>query len=185
MRIVGGEKRSRLLTAPEGTETRPTADKVREALFNILQSRVYDAHVLDLYAGSGALALEALSRGAADAVLCDQDRKAAAAIRKNIAALAYGDRTCFLQMPDAAALSAVKREGRRFDLIFLDPPYRMDTAPVCERLLDDGLLAPDARIVIEHRKETPPALSERFEVISVHHYGITGLTVCRAVREEG
>ena len=84
MRIIGGQWRGRRLFAPEGMETRPTSDKVREALFNIIRGDVWGAHVLDLFAGSGALALEALSRGAEFAVLTDASRKASAAIKRNI-----------------------------------------------------------------------------------------------------
>ena len=85
MRIIAGEARGRRLFAPEGDETRPTADRVREALFNIIRAEVEGAVVLDLFAGSGALALEAISRGAARAVLCDRSPKAVAVIRRNIA----------------------------------------------------------------------------------------------------
>lgn len=181
MRIVAGEKRSRVLCAPEGNDTRPTADKVREALFSVLGGYFDGEKVLDLYAGSGALALEALSRGAGFAVLCDLDRKAAGAIRKNIEALDYADQTRFLNMTDQSALSVLEGEKACFDLVFLDPPYKMDTTEVCKRLVKGGLVHAGSRIIIEHRKETPPRLDDRFRILKEKTYGITGLIVCTPV----
>ena len=183
MRIIAGEKRSRVLTAPDGMDTRPTADKVREALFNILSSKVWDADVLDLYAGSGALSLEALSRGAKSAVLVDKDRKALNAIRKNIEALGYAGKTRVLPVPDTAALAQLSRENAKFDLIFLDPPYIMNTADVCGILLREGLLAKDGMIVIEHRKDTPPVPPPGFEITDTRHYGIAGLMFLKQKNE--
>lgn len=185
MRIIAGEKRSRILTAPEGMDTRPTADKVREALFSILSSRVWDARVLDLYAGSGALSLEALSRGAASAVLVDKDRKAQQAIRRNIEALEYGKQARVLPVPDTVALAQLEREGERFDLIFLDPPYKMDTAAVCDEILQKGLLADDGIIIIEHRKDTPPVPGAGFEITDTRHYGIAGLMFLKKKTDGG
>lgn len=176
MRIIAGEKRSRILTAPVGQETRPTADKVKEALFSILGNRVYDAEVLDLYSGSGALALEALSRGARSAVMVDRDRKAGEAIRKNIRSLAYEEKAVFLPVRDMEAIRRLKKEKRSFDLVFLDPPYRMDTAPVCVLLLEAGLLKENCCIVSEHLKETRPDPGEGFVITDERHYGITGIT---------
>lgn len=125
MRIIAGEKRSRKLVAPEGMDTRPTADRAKEALFSILMSRLPGARVLDLYAGSGALALEALSRGAGSAVLADLSPKACKVIEQNIATLDYQQRARLLRCADMAAITQLRREGAAFDLIFLDPPYRM------------------------------------------------------------
>ena len=98
MRIIAGEARSRTLKAPEGRDTRPTLDRVRENVFNILQGRVRDARVLDLFAGSGALSLEAVSRGASLAVMVDHDRAAIAVEKANVEALRFGDRTSILPM---------------------------------------------------------------------------------------
>ncbi len=154
MRIIGGTFRSRTLNAPKGQTTRPTLDQTREAVFNILQMRVADALFLDLYAGSGAVALEALSRGAAGAVLCDQSRAACACIRENIARLGCEDRTRLLEMPDQRAIALLAKEGARFDLIYLDPPYAMDLEPVLASLREAGLLASGGLIVAEHAANT-------------------------------
>lgn len=150
MRIIAGAYRSRPLNAPKGMTTRPTLDQTREALFNILQGRVAEARFLDLYAGSGAVALEAVSRGAACAVLCDQSRAACACIRENIRRLDCADRTRLLEMPDQRAIALLNREQAQFDLIYLDPPYAMDLAPVLSALRDAGLAAPGALVIAEH-----------------------------------
>ena len=176
MRIIAGDMRSRKLKAPEGMDTRPTADRVKEALFSIIQSRVYGARVLDLYAGSGALALEALSRGAESAVLADCSPKACQVIQENIDALNCQSRARLLRMKDAAALAAQQAKGDSFDLIFLDPPYRMDTAPICRAILEGNLLRPDGLIVIEHGRETPPQIEPPLTLTDHREYGAAGLS---------
>lgn len=182
MRIIAGEKRSRKLLAPEGNDTRPTADRVKEALFSILLSRLPGARVLDLYAGSGALSLEALSRGASSAVLADQSQKACRIIQQNIDALDYGKQARLLKMSDSAALNLLEKEKTEFDLIFLDPPYRMDMSGVCERLCESGLMAEEGIIVVEHGKETPPHPGKKVILFDHREYGITGLSFF--IREE-
>ncbi len=184
MRIIAGEMRSRKLKAPEGMDTRPTADRVKEALFSILQGRVYGARVLDLYAGSGALALEAVSRGAESAVLADCASKACQAIQENIDALGCREKAKLLRMKDIAALAALREQKDSFDLIFLDPPYRMDTAPVCRAILAAGLLRPGGMIVIEHGRETPPRIDEPLTLRDRREYGAAGLSFYE-ITEEG
>ncbi len=183
MRIIAGEKRSRKIEAPQGQDTRPTADRVKEALFSMLQSRLYGARVLDLYAGSGALSLEALSRGAEYAVLVDVSFKAGKVIRQNIESLSYQEKTKFLNMEDMRAISHLEAEGERFDLIFLDPPYRMDTKSTCERLAE-RLLSDDGMIVCEHDKKTPPETPEKMALYDRREYGITGLSFFVKAEEE-
>lgn len=160
MRIIAGEARGRTLQAPKGMDTRPTQDYIRESLFNILRLQVEQAQVLDLFAGSGALALEAISRGAAHAVLVDMAPSAIACIQKNVETLRYQEQTTVLRADWRMALERLATSEQRFSLVFLDPPYRMtDTNTVCERLAACGLLLPGALVVIEHRRgvEAPPA----------------------------
>ena len=184
MRIIAGAMRSRKLKAPEGMDTRPTLDRVKESLFSILQHQVPSARVLDLYAGSGALALEAISRGAESAVLVDCAPRACRAIRENIESLDCGGRAALIQMKDTAALNLLAREQRQFDLVFLDPPYRMDAAPVCALIAGLGLLSRDGMIVVEHSRETAPDV--RPPLIRTDHrdYGIVGLSFYRLAGED-
>ena len=157
MRIVGGEARGRPLRAVPGSGTRPTADRVRQSLFDALGQRMDGLAVLDLYAGTGALALEAISRGAARALLVESDARACAAIFHNIAALKYEDRCRVLRGDLPQALQQVR--GERFDLVFSDPPYALRAAqPTLEALAENGVLAPGARVVLEmDRREPSPA----------------------------
>ena len=123
MRIIGGTARGRRLKAPKGSAIRPTADRVREALFNILPRDLSGQRVLDLFAGSGSLSLEALSRGAASALLVDDSAEAAGLIRRNLETLGFADRARIWSQPVGKALSRLTAEGAAYDAIFLDPPY--------------------------------------------------------------
>ena len=149
MRIITGSARGTRLKSPLGDRTRPTADRTREALFSMLGSRVIDACVLDLFAGTGALALEALSRGAASAVLVDcmtQTIIMENAVRTKLAAQA--EIRCSDVYATAAALS---HEGQRFDLIFADPPYALPRLPeLPEAILGRDLLRPGGLFILEH-----------------------------------
>ena len=184
MRIIAGEMRSRTILAPKGSDTRPTLDRTRESLFNILAAECPEARVLDLYAGSGALALEALSRGAASAVLCDCSREAARVIRQNIASLRLEDRARFLQMQDLQAVQLLGREGSQFDLIFLDPPYRLSTDPACQALRNAGVMTEDALVVIEHAAAVSPMPGEGFTLTDQRKYRDTMISFYRYRRAE-
>jgi 16S rRNA (guanine966-N2)-methyltransferase len=153
VRIVAGEYGGRRLAAPRGGRTRPTADRVREALFSML-GPVADARVLDLFAGSGALGLEALSRGAAEATFVDRSAAAVRAVRTNLEALGAGAE---VRRSDARAfLRKARAAGRQYDLVFLDPPYQRAGA-VAEALAGDlaAVLAPGARVVAESDRRSP------------------------------
>ena len=179
MRIVAGAWRGRSLSAPSGTETRPTADRVRQALFDILmhapwagQSRVEGARVLDAFAGTGALGLEALSRGAAHATLVEQDRAALACARANLAALGLTERASVLQT-DATRLP---RATHPASFAYLDPPYRSGlAAPALHGLADGGWLAPDALVVVELAAREDFAAPDRFTVRDERRYGAARL----------
>lgn len=155
MRIIAGEWRGRKLVAPDGAATRPTADRVRETLFSMLASRIgsfADLRVADLYAGSGALGLEALSRGAAFACFVDQDPKAAAAIRANVQSLGAGERAAVLARPADKLPS-----GTPFDLIFADPPYRPGSgSDALREILASGWAAPGAWLAVETERGDAP-----------------------------
>lgn len=165
MHIIAGQRRGAQLFAPKGMDTRPTQAKVKESLFNIIQAYVPDAHVLDLFAGSGNLALEALSRGAKSAVMVDMDREATACIRRNVEKLRFDDCTHLYKCDWRQAVAQMKAANEPpFDLVFLDPPYRMtDLNEMCAALADFGLLAQDCMLVLEHRTGEFGCPDERFE----------------------
>lgn len=180
MRIIGGQWRGRRLFAPDGMDTRPTADRVREALFNIIRNDVWDARIFDAFAGSGSLSLEALSRGAAFAVLTDASRKAAAVIKRNIELCGAQEQTRLMITEWQAALPALR--GQKFSLVFLDPPYRLVAAyaEVTARLLKEDMLTEDALIVMEHSSDVVlPELPEEVEVYDVRRYGTVCLSLVR------
>ena len=158
MRIVAGEFRSRRLVAPAGVDTRPTSDRAREALFAMLAD-IEGARVLDCFAGSGALGLEALSRGAATCTFVERDRGAVAALRANVESLGVADR-CTVRATDVRrSLRADAAAGRQYDLFLIDPPYRMlmDVLPALDRLLGD--LAPaGARLALESAAGEEPVV---------------------------
>ena len=170
MRIIAGSMRSRTIVAPKGNDTRPTLDRTRESLFSILAGNCIDARVLDLYAGSGALALESISRGAESAVVCDCSREAAKAIRQNIETLKLQEEVRFLFMQDLQAVALLGKEKAQFDLVFLDPPYRISTDPACKAMAEAGILMDGALVVIEHDVRMSPAPEKCFELIDKRQY---------------
>ena len=180
MRIIAGSARGTPLLAPRGMDTRPTQDKVKESLFNMLQGAWEGGAALDLFAGSGALGLEAVSRGAELAVLVDQSKEAAQCIRRNIEKLRFQDRAELLNCDWKQAVSKLAREGRRFELVFLDPPYLMDDlGPLCGELAAAGLLAPEAIIVWERRTGTEKTLPSAFALFKQRAYGDTEMLLYR------
>ena len=155
MRIVGGSHGGRVLRAPAGAATRPTSEKVRQAIFNILPD-AEGAHVLDVFAGSGALGIEALSRGAAHATFFETAKPALAAVRANLHELDLEARATVVA-GDAVALAARHAPPAPYRLVFIDPPYRSDLAVRAGQALSPEKLADDAVIVIEHdRRNAPP-----------------------------
>lgn len=158
MRIVGGTLSGRVLRAPPGAATRPTSEKVREAVFNILGrllGPLEGAHVLDLFAGSGALGIEALSRGAAHVTFVDAGKPALAAVRANLRELDL-DARAQVVAGDAVALAARLQPAAPWRLVFIDPPYRSDLAARAVLALPPRNLAPGAVIVIEHDRHNQP-----------------------------
>ncbi len=173
LRIIGGRHRGRRLRFPSGVDIRPTPDRVRETLFNWLQPRIVGARVLDLFAGSGALGLEALSRGAAHVTFVEKDRRAAAAIealvhewQETTASVVCSDATTWL----------VDLKTATFDVVFLDPPYDAGLlAETASALTRRALLAPDARIYVETRAREPlPALPDTWQSIRDGRAGEVG-----------
>ena len=182
MRIIAGSARGRRIEAPEGRNTRPTLDRVRENLFNILQTSIRGARVLDLFAGSGALGFEALSRGAEKAVLCDTDRGANRAEKRNAEALGFSGETEILLCDWKKAVQTLAERAETFDLIFLDPPYRMtDLREVSEAL--KPLLAEDGLVTVEHEAKQEVRFGPGFEKTDERRWGFCGISFFRKAEE--
>jgi 16S rRNA (guanine(966)-N(2))-methyltransferase RsmD len=165
MRIGSGEMRGRRLHAPRGERTRPTSGRLKKSLFDVLAGRLPGAKVLDLYAGSGALAFEALSRGAAQAVVVERNRRACDAIRRNASELRISERVEILAMEVSSGLSKLRHRGDRFDIIFADPPYRSsESEDLLVELGNAPLLAEAGLLVLEHHHKRE--LRERYGSLS-------------------
>ena len=176
MRIIAGEARGRRIDAPEGRNTRPTLDRIRENMFNILQNEIPGSHVLDLFAGSGALSFESLSRGASDAVLVDSDRKANAVQKQNAETLRYSDRVRLFHCDWSRAVQHLAEEARIFDIVFLDPPYVMtDLQNVFTALIP--LIGNDTLIVLEHEAGKEILVPECFTIRKERSWGYCAMTV--------
>ncbi|TYT76157.1 16S rRNA (guanine(966)-N(2))-methyltransferase RsmD [Desulfobotulus mexicanus] len=175
MRIIAGSLKRRSIKAPSGTDTRPTSDRLRESLFSILGSdRVQGARVLDLFAGTGALGMEALSRGALSAVFVEQHPQALKVLYYNIENLGLEDRSRIIKWNIRKDLRCLRNEAP-FDLIFMDPPYgRGLTAITLEHLKKSGLLTSASCIICEHTAEDPlPPEKEGFIREDLRVYGKT------------
>lgn len=176
MRIVGGEHGGRRILAPRGRGVRPTLDRVREAIFDVLRDRVRGARVLDLFAGSGALGLEALSRGAAHATFCDAADRPAQAVRDNARRLGFPPSAArVLLMPAHQAIRRLAREGEPFDVAFVDPPY--ESRLYDETLLAlalEGIMVPGGVVVVEHgRRQEVGAVYGDLHAVRRRRYGET------------
>lgn len=178
MRVIAGRLGGRRLRAPKGQSTRPSSDRVREALFSMLED-LEGVRALDLFAGTGALGIEALSRGGRCAVFVEQERLALAALKANLAALGLCPPTAEVRARDAfAMLEAAAQDGEAYDLVFLDPPYAQTSAwlPRLELVLP-SVMAKGARVVLERDRRTPLALGLHVE--RERRYGDTSITIHR------
>ena len=182
MRITGGSARGRKLTPPRSDLIRPTCDRVREALFNIIGNRIAGSRVLDLFAGTGAIGIEALSRGAASVLFVDHSLEAGRLIEANLRACIPRPRAAFLAlnlatMSHLQPLHAAMPAGERFDLVFMDPPYQKNLAQRVLAMVEQaGILAKDGLIVVEeHRRVMLPETVVSLALIDHRRYGETGL----------
>ncbi len=178
MRVIAGTAKGAKLNAPKGMQTRPTADRVKEGLFSAIQFEIEGGSVLDLFAGSGQLAIEALSRGAKNAVLVDQDAEAVRVIRENLAKTGFSDRSRVLRTDYRQYL---KSASDRFDLIFLDPPYaETDLENALKMISEIDILRENGIIICEKAKDG--SLSESFPGLKadrIYRYGTTEIRLFR------
>ena len=184
MRIVAGKYGSRRIEAPQGMDTRPTQDKIREAVFSSLGGFFDGGRVLDLYAGSGAIGFEALSRGMDEAVFADISSAAVAVIRRNAETLKE-ENVRILKMKALKAVKLLGQEENRFDLVYLDPPYRkQENETVLSALLAEGLLCPGAKVLVESLKEESfPESVGRLRRVREAVYGITKISYYKMPEE--
>ena len=182
MRIIAGVFKGRRLVSPRGATTRPTADQVRIALMDTLGPRLPDSRVLDLFAGAGSVGLEALSRGAAHATFVERDPRAVEALHQNIRTLGVESRAVLARGDVARQLGRLATDGRRFAIVFLDPPYTLDLGEqTLVALGASELVAPDGVVVAQHFTKRPPAAEYRaLRAFRTRRFGETTLTFFRA-----
>ncbi len=175
LRIIAGQLKGRRLRTVPGLRTRPTADRTREAIFNILGTAVHHVHLLDLFAGTGAFGLEALSRGAASAFFVEADREAIKVLRSNIHACGLARSSGVLRWNAARNLNCLRSREPKFQLIFMDPPYgRGLVMPALSHLHAADCVASGARLVIEHGADDPlPDLAPPYHLQDQRRYGKT------------
>jgi 16S rRNA (guanine(966)-N(2))-methyltransferase RsmD len=174
MRIITGSAKGRRLVAPDTLDTRPVTDRVREAVFSIIGAWVEDALALDLYAGSGAFGLEALSRGAESVIFVENGHRALEALRKNIAAVGLGGTVVTGSVNDFLI-----RSRGEFDLVFIDPPWSLESVALEQRLAElDSMLRPQGEVIMSRRHgDDLPAAPENWRVATDRSYGDTRIVV--------
>lgn len=178
MRIITGRARGTKLYSPKNDNIRPTSDKIKESIFNILQPITPDAVVLDLFAGSGGIGLEFASRGAKKVYFVDNNRDSIDLIRKNIAKCRFEDQSIVMNLDFEAALSFARRENIRFDYIFIDPPYAaFKNMQLMDRIFDDKLMSDGGVIILEIEKDENPEFKNIGISIKEKIYGRTKIII--------
>jgi 16S rRNA (guanine(966)-N(2))-methyltransferase RsmD len=178
MRIIGGNARGRRLKPAKGQAVRPTSARVKEALFDILPRDLCGAKILDLFAGTGNVSIEAISRGASEAILIDSSIQSGKVIRENLRRLRFADRTKVWIMPVSRALRLLARRGESFDIIFLDPPYERDWVGATLKVIAQGsLLRPTGVLIVEHSvREDVTSRRGTLALVDQRDYGDTRLS---------
>lgn len=184
MRVIGGTSRGRRLAGPRGLDVRPTADHVKEALFNILSDRMVGARFLDLFAGTGSVGIEALSRGARQATFVESSPTVGRLLRTNLQQCGFGHLADIRLMPVSRFLK--QRYEPAYDIIFLDPPYQaQESEKVLPSLGHDAIIRANGVVVVEHFHKSPPGdRIGHLALVKMYRYGDTCLSVYRPVQEE-
>ena len=169
MRIISGTARGTKLYTLDGINTRPTLDRVKEPLFNIINFDLEDAIVLDLFAGSGALGLEAISRGAKKAFFCEKNREAAVVVERNIEKTKFKDKAILIKTDFENAITQIKNQKVKIDVVFIDPPYKTDfVKKSIDALLCSGILNEDFIIIVE--TDEPDRILDEIKNIDINIY---------------
>lgn len=177
MRVISGSARGLRLKAPEGLSTRPTLDRIKESLFNILAMDLPEADFLDVFSGSGGIGIEALSRGANSAVFIDEGRQSVEIIKDNLKFTRLADKALVLNLDFKTAINRLKNDGRAFDIIFMDPPYNKGLVQeALKEIYNARLLKNGGFIVAEQAMEDELPNIEGFEIFRVKEYKITKMT---------
>ncbi len=177
MRVIAGTAKGMKLKSPEGQAVRPTADQVKEALFNILGYRIIGARFIDLYAGSGAIGIEALSRGAQDCIFVDNQRSNHLLIKENLVKTRLESGARLIMADAKKALFILSREGTKADLVYLDPPYNYpDLASVVSSVLEQQIIAQSGLLIAEHAHKNRQ-WADAFAPVRQKRYGDTCLTI--------
>ena len=188
MRIISGRARGTKLVTLDGMQTRPTAERTKEAIFSMIRFELEGRTVLDLFSGSGQLGLEAVSCGAASAVLCDKERAAVSVITKNVEKTRLQEECTVICTNYAECIRRMAQLGRRFDLVFLDPPYATTLIrDALTMLIIEDIIKPTTLIICEGDKpmvlEDDSVLSETFEIVKQNRYGIAFVTILTPKKE--
>lgn len=173
MRVIAGKARRLPLISPEGKDTRPTTDRIKETLFNILQDEVPGCHFLDLFSGSGGIGIEALSRGAKEAVFVEFGKEALACIRANLNKTRLMDQATVLPVEVTYGISKLEKMGKKFDIVYADPPYQKGFEPkVLDLLAGSGIVKPGALVILESSLETTPDYVDKndYEILRIKEY---------------
>lgn len=177
MRVISGSARGLRLKAPEGFSTRPTTDRIKESLFNIISADLYGCRFLDLFSGSGAIGIEALSRGAELAVMVDTDYRSIKIINDNIRAARFENRSEVFKCDVSSAVSRLGMRNAKFDIIFMDPPYNKDYVNSTLRyIVEADILEDDGYIIAEQSQEDSAPDIEGLDVFRIKDYKITKMT---------
>lgn len=177
MRVISGSARGHKLKAPEGLNTRPTTDRIKESLFNIIAMDLYECKFLDLFSGSGGMGIEALSRGAEKAVFVDKDRESISIIKDNLKATKLDGKAQVLNCDITSAISRLGSLGEKFDIIFMDPPYNKGLVETAlTYIVKENLLATDGYIIAEQSQEDEIPSISGLVVTRIKDYKITKMT---------
>ncbi|MCH5252881.1 MAG: 16S rRNA (guanine(966)-N(2))-methyltransferase RsmD [Lachnospiraceae bacterium] len=173
MRVIAGKARRLPLVTPSGKDTRPTTDRIKETLFNIIQDDIYDCHFLDLFSGSGGIGIEALSRGAKQAVFVEYGKEALRCIRTNLTKTKLESQAIVLPVEVTYGISKLEKMGQVFDIIFADPPYQKNfEQKILNHLAVSGIVKPNTLVIIESSLETRPDYFDEtyYELIKIKEY---------------
>lgn len=179
MRVISGTAKGKRLFSPRGRDIRPTSDRVKEAVFSIIGHRIINMNIIDVFAGTGSIGIEALSRGATHVFFIDSKREAKGLIQKNLEITHLADRGAILNMDSIKAIEFIAKKGVKAELIFLDPPYGISVSylDAVIKNLALGVLEIDGLLILEHASKSEPKGFDDLEIVSTRVYGDTAVTI--------